>query len=322
MDTRIRLALDWTPNTNHTGFYVALAKGAYQKAGLDVEIILPDEDNYQVTPAKRVAQGTADLAITPSESIISYQTNGVPLVAIAAVLARDASAIVTLKQSGITRPQQLDGKVYASYSARYEDEIVRHMIQNDGGQGQFVAHKPARLDMWQTLLTNEADATWIFLPWEGVEADIRGIELHQFLLDDYEIPYGYSPVLAAHSDWANENAEALRQFLEITAAGFKFAVKDPDEAARLLAETAKHPTLSNRNFLEQSQQMVSGYYLDGEGNWGFMHRTVWASFSSWLIRNELLKNTEGELIPQIDPETLFTNEYLEGVPALAVEKSA
>ncbi|HLL94923.1 MAG TPA: ABC transporter substrate-binding protein, partial [Spirosoma sp.] len=123
MLTPIRLALDWTPNTNHTGFYVALAKGTYKKAGLDVQIISPDIDNYQLTPAKRVALGQADLAITPSESVISFQTKGVPLVAIAAVLARDASAIITLKQSGITRPQQLDGKVYASYGARYEDEI-------------------------------------------------------------------------------------------------------------------------------------------------------------------------------------------------------
>ena len=97
MSTPIRLALDWTPNTNHTGFYVALARGLYMKAVLAVEIIIPEEDNYQLTPAKRVATGQAELAITPSESIISFQTNGVPLVAVAAVLARDASAIVTLK---------------------------------------------------------------------------------------------------------------------------------------------------------------------------------------------------------------------------------
>ena len=316
MSTPIRLALDWTPNTNHTGFYVALAKGTYKKAGLDVQIITPDADNYQLTPAKRVATGQADLAITPSESVISFQTNGVPLIAIAAVLARDASAIVTLKQSGIDRPQQLDGKVYASYGARYEDDIIRQMIQNDGGRGQFIAHQSARLNIWHALQTNEADATWIFLPWEGVEADIKGIELNQFLLDDYEIPYGYSPVLTAHRDWTDQNADALHRFMEATSAGFRFAVEDPDEAARLLIETAKHPTLTNRNFVEQSQQMISGYYLDGEGQWGFMHRNVWASFANWLIRNHLLTDTDGELIQRVDAGTLFTNEFLSEVLVL------
>ncbi|GAB3542090.1 ABC transporter substrate-binding protein [Spirosoma fluminis] len=317
MEIPIRLALDWTPNTIHTGFYVALAKKAYKKAGLDVQIITPDQDSYKTTPAKRVAQGQADLAITPSESVISYQMNGVPLVAVAAVLARDASAVVTLAQSGINRPQQLDGKVYASYGARYEDAIIRQMIQNDGGQGQFVSYKPERLGIWHSLLKNEADATWIFLPWEGIKADMHGVELNQFLLDDYDIPYGYSPVLTAHRDWASQNADALRRFMEATAAGFRFAVEDPDEAARLLAETAKHPTLSNRNFLEQSQEMASGYYLDGEGNWGFMHRAVWASFTNWLIRNQLITDAAGNVVGQIDPETLFTNEYLEEVPAVA-----
>ena len=317
MNTLLRLALDWTPNTNHTGFYVALAKGLYKKAGLDVQIILPDADKYELTPAKRVATGQADLAIAPSESVISFQMNGVPLVAIAAVLARDASAIVTLKQGGIDRPRQLDGKVYASYGARYEDDIIRQMIQNDGGRGQFISHQPARLDIWHALLTNEADATWIFLPWEGVEADIKGIDLNQFLLDDYEIPYSYSPVLTAHRDRTNQNDETLRRFMDATSAGFRFAVEDPDEAARLLMETAKHPTLTDRNFVEQSQQMASGYYLDSEGQWGFMHRNVWASFADWLIRNHLLIDNNGKLIQRIDAGTLFTNEFLTKVPVLS-----
>ncbi len=313
----IRLALDWTPNTNHTGFYIALAKGYYQRAGLDVQISLPDADDYQTTPAKQVAQGEADLAIAPSESIISYQLNKTPLVAVAAVLARDASAIVTLKQSGIDRPQKLDGKVYASYSARYEDDIVRQMIQNDGGRGQFVSHKPARLGIWNALLTNEADATWVFLPWEGVEADMRGVELNQFLLDEYEIPYGYSPVLAANRDWADAHADDLRRFLDATAAGFRFAVDDPDEAARLLQKTAKHPTLTDLSFVEQSQQMVSGYYLNGDGEWGRMHRNVWLQFVNWLIRNHLLTDADGDPVQQVDVDSLFTNQFLEEVPTPA-----
>lgn len=316
MNTQIRLALDRTPNTNHTGFYVALAKGAYKQAGLDVQIISPDQDNYQTAPSKRVAQGEADLAITPSESVISYQTNGVPLVAVATLLARDISAIVTLKESGIDRPQQLDGKVYASYGARYEEDLIRQLIQNDDGRGQFIPHKSAWSGIWRALATREVDAAWFWLTWEGVKADIEGVELNQFLFDEYEIPYGYNPVLTAHRDWIDQNKDALRRFLEETASGFRFAVKNPDEAARILIKTANHPTLTDRNFVEQSQQMVSGYYLDGEGHWGFMHRTIWASFVNWMIRNHTLTDQNGELIQRMDVDTLFTNEFLEGIPAM------
>lgn len=316
MNTTIRLALDRTPNTNHTGFYVALAKGEYEKAGLTVEFISPDEENYQTMPARRVAQNDAHLAITPSESVISYQTNGVPLVAVATLLARDISAIVTLKESGIDRPQQLDGKVYASYGARYEEDLIRQMIQNDGGRGQFVAHKSPWAGIWKALVTREVDAAWCWLTWEGVKADIDGVYLNQFLFDEYEIPYGYNPVLTAHREWIDTNKEVLHRFLEATAGGFRFAVKNPDEAARILMKTANHPTLTNRNFVEQSQQMVSGYYLDAEGHWGFMHRTIWASFINWMVRNRMLTDHDGEHIQKLDPDTLFTNEFLAGIPVM------
>lgn len=315
MKTIIRLALDRTPNTNHTGFYVALAKGAYEQAGLDVQFISPDEEDYQKMPARRVSQSDAHLAITPSESVISYQTNGVPLVAVATVLARDISAIVTLKESGIERPQQLDGKVYASYGARYEEDIIRQLIQNDDGRGTFVPHKLAWSGIWKSLITREVDAAWVWLTWEGVKAYIDGVDLNQFLFDEYEIPYSYNPVLTAHRDWVNENGDALRRFLEATAAGFQFAARNPDDAARILIKTANHPTLNNRNFVEQSQQMVSGYYLNPEGQWGRMHRNIWVSFVNWMIRNRMLTDSTGELIQKMDADTLFTNEYLENVPA-------
>jgi len=74
MAKSIRLALDWTPNTIHTGFYVAAYKGWYENAGLEIVFLSPDEDGYTTSPAKKVEEGLADLAFAPSESVISFQT--------------------------------------------------------------------------------------------------------------------------------------------------------------------------------------------------------------------------------------------------------
>ena len=305
----IRLALDWTPNTNHTGFYVALAQGLYQKAQVSVVITTPDQDDYQTTPAKQLSLGQVDLAVAPSESVISYQTNGVPLVAIAALLARDASAIVTLDQSGIERPQQLDNRVYGSYSARYEDEIVRQLIRNDGGQGDFKTDKPDRLNLWQALLDRQVDATWIFLPWEGVEATVKNVELNVFKLEDYGIPYGYSPVLMANRDWATLHADDLRKFMQATSAGFRWAAEHPDEAAQLLMDTANHPTLNDSHFLQQSQRTIANYYLDEEGHWGLMEPAVWEQFIQWLTERQLL-TVDAESNTPLNVKQLYTNEFL------------
>lgn len=72
--TPFTLALDWTPNVNHAGFFVAHSRGLYAARGLDVQFVSPAEDNYTVTPAEKVSDGSAQLAICPSESIISYAT--------------------------------------------------------------------------------------------------------------------------------------------------------------------------------------------------------------------------------------------------------
>jgi ABC-type nitrate/sulfonate/bicarbonate transport system substrate-binding protein len=119
---QVAVALDWTPNTNHAGFYVAKAKGWYADAGIDVHFLSPHEDGYKETPASKLATGKATFALTPSETIVSCHTQAKPkIVAIAATLQTSASAVVALKASGIERPSQLDGKRYASYAARWAD---------------------------------------------------------------------------------------------------------------------------------------------------------------------------------------------------------
>ena len=60
---KLRIALDWTANNNHTGFYVAQRQGFYKQVGIDLEIVTPDQDNSAVTPAKKVELGTADFRI-------------------------------------------------------------------------------------------------------------------------------------------------------------------------------------------------------------------------------------------------------------------
>jgi NitT/TauT family transport system substrate-binding protein len=90
---QVAVALDWTPNTNHSGFYVAKARGWYADAGLDVQLLSPHVDGYKETPAAKLTSGKATFALTPSETVISFHTNAPKpkLVAIAAALQTSAS---------------------------------------------------------------------------------------------------------------------------------------------------------------------------------------------------------------------------------------
>ena len=311
----IDLALDWTPNTNHTGFYVAQAEGYYADREVDVAIHSPAETDYETTPAKRVATGESTLAIAPSESAISYHTHPDydSLTAIAAVCQEDKSAIVTLEDSGLDRPAKLDGQRYASYDARFEDHIVRQLVKNDGGDGDIEITTPPKLGIWNTLLDGDADATWVFMPWEGVMARRDGIGLNAFYLDDSDVPYGYTPLLLARPETIEHDADLLADFLAATAAGYQFAVDNPDEAAAILRAEATAIDTDDPEFLQERWRERGAAYLYKDSECGAMAHDRWDAFVGWLADTEILTTVDGEPILASDLETaaLYTNDLLD-----------
>jgi len=283
------VALDWTANTNHSGFFVAKHRGFYEEAGFDVSLMTPDNDNYAVTPAKKVELGLADVALCPFESIISYNTKSTPFdaVAIAAIFREDISAITVLESSDIKSPKDLDGKGYASYKARYEDHIVTEMVKNDGGKGTLQLAYPEKLGIWETLLSGRYDATWIFTNWEGVHAEAKAIELRSFKMADYGIPYSYSPVIMADKSKVQNNKAQYRAFLEATKKGFLYAQEHPKVAVSCI----KPFVAANDHDIDllKSQRFTNPFYGDAL-NWGLLERSNVDRFLNWL-RRQGLENT-------------------------------
>ena len=301
--TPLRIALDWTPNTNHTGFFVAQELGFYAALGIELNILSPANDDYATTPAKKLALGEVDFAVAPLESVISLNTKParVPVVAIAALLQHDISSIATLASSNITRPRDLDGRSYASYRARYEDAIVRQLVINDGGTGDFPVTYPDKLGIWNTLLSGTADATWIFDHWEGIEAETQGVALRTFALADYGIPYGYSPVVMATAAGIAAHRAEYGAFVQATKQGFQFAINNPQQATAIL-----HQHVPERDArlidLEQSQAAAAAAY-GAAATWGSMTAGRVEAFLDWLIAHGL----ETEAVRSVP---LFTNSLL------------
>lgn len=300
-NTSIRVALDWTPNTIHTGLYIAIAKGIYSGAGLSVEL-LPVDPSYSKTPAKRLETGEVDLAICPSESCIAYnETKRMKLQAIYAILQKDASAIVTVKPE-FAKIDTLDNGLYGSYNAKYEDHIVRVMVRAGGGkakgQGMKIKTEVGKLSVFDEVKKGTVDGTWIFLPWEGVEAELDNVNLNVFKTEDYGVPYGYSPVIARNADGALSD-EVLTKFVRATRDGYEYAIKNPSEAAEIIGEHCQ-PQRSPE-FLERSQRVINNYYTDGAAA-GSMSEQKWTTWVDWLKNQELLK-------AEIKLDDIFTTAF-------------
>lgn len=278
---KIKIALDWTANTNHTGFFTAQALGFYEENGLEVSIITPEMDDYATTPAKKVELGAVDFALCPFESVISYRTKTKPFngVAIAALLREDLSAIACLKDSGITSPKDLDGKIYASYQARYEDEIVREMVKNDGGKGKLEIKYPKKLGIWNTIKDGTSDATWIFMNWEGIQAKNQNIALNTFQMKDFGIPYGYSPIIFADVEKVKKRKEAFRNFLMATKKGYLYAKKNPENA---IAHVSPHIAAGDKNIDLLESQKYTGQFYGDENTWGVIELSKVSEYLAWL----------------------------------------
>ena len=297
--TTVKVALDWTPNTIHTGLFVALENGLYAKHGLDVQLLSPDP-SYSTTPAKQVEKGEVDLAICPSESCIAYAESGkMHLQAIYAILQKDASAIVAV-DSAYSKIQGLETGVYGSYNARYEDHIVRAMVTKDSGNGQTlnITSSVGKLSLFEALKHRKIDATWVFLPWEGVEAEMEGIQLYTHQPEEYGVPYGYSPVIARNASAKGPSPEALKAFVQATKEGYASAISNPSGAIKVLGRHCQ-PARSEE-FLEKSQKMINTYH--GQET-GIMSEEKWARFLDWLKQQGLLK------APDVAADKLYTNEF-------------
>jgi ABC-type nitrate/sulfonate/bicarbonate transport system substrate-binding protein len=301
--TPLKVALDWTPNTNHIGIFVSKQLGFYKEQGIEVEILNPISDNYQVTPGKKLALGIADFAIAPFETVISLNNkeNAIDAIAVFAILQEDLSSIASLKSSKINTPKLLDGKIYASYKARYEDAIVKEMVKNDGGTGALQITYPAKLGIWNTLLEGTADATWIFDNWEGLETSTKQIALNKFSMGQYGIPYCYSPVIIARNSNLIANKEAYTLFIKGTKKGYLYAANNSEFAAKILKEQLTEYDIKNID-IEASIAMTAPHF-GTDSSCGFMRSERITTFLNWLVAH----NLENE---KIIGQNLFTNELL------------
>ena len=300
---KLSIALDWTPNVNHIGIFVARELGFYTESGIDINILSPLDDDYATTPGKKLELGITDFAIGPFETVISLNNkeNIVDAIALFAILQEDISSIASLQSSGISRPKLLDGKIYASYKARYEDHIVKQMIKNDGGLGNMNIVYPEKLGIWNTLLENKADATWIFDNREGIEAATKNIKLNTFSLRDFGIPYCYSPVIIARQRNIAANKNEYAAFIKATQKGYLYVAENITGAATILQQYLTAEDKANID-IEKAITTTLPYFGSGS-HCGFMQPERIHSFLQWLVENQL----ENERITE---QVLFTNELL------------
>ena len=304
--TTMTLALDWTPNTNHTGIYVALAKGWYRAEGIDLKL-LPYSSN--VSPDVLVSSGKADVGISATEGVVADAAVGQPVVSIAAIIQHNTSALVTLASSGLTRPSMLDGKIYGAFGAPYENAVVGEIIKRDGGKGVFKS-VTLTVDAMQALESHRIDFVWVFEGWEVIQAQRMGVKLNVFPITDYGVDDYYTPTIITSPAEMKQKPDLLRRFMAATERGYEYARTHAQESAQILLQEAPKGTFPDPGLVMESQQFLSPRYADPGRKWGWQDAAAWHGYPQFILNSGGIDDASGKPIHSLNFDTLYTNEFL------------
>lgn len=305
---KVSLALDWTPNTNHTGIYVAMQKGYYTQNGIDLTLTPYSSSVY---PEQLVSTGKAEFGISFPESVTTFRAQGVPIVSIAAVIEHNTSALVTLKSSGLDSVAKLAGKRYAGFGAPYEQPVISQMLSCAGATSTSFQNVTTQLDPIAALKSGQFDFAWVYLGWEGIEAQQQGVELNTFPLTDYCIPDYSSPVIITNQQFIQQHPDIIKRFLKATAEGYEYAIQHPQDAANLLIQGAPKGSFDDQQLVYKSQDYLSPLYAPGEKCWGAQSLASWTNYPRFMFNHQAIQDANGNPITkEPDYSAAFTNQFL------------
>ncbi|WP_368292634.1 ABC transporter substrate-binding protein [Dehalobacter sp. TBBPA1] len=295
---KLTLMLDWTPNTNHTGLFVAQDKGYFKDQGLEVNIVNPSS---QGTLEQLVATGKVDFGISAQEQVTSARLSDLPLVSLATIIQHNTSGFVSLRSKNILTAKDFEGKTYGGWGLPSETAILTALMQKENADfSKINMVNIGETDQLASLNSN-IDLTWIFYGWTGIQAEIRGQELNMIWLKDIDpaLDY-YTPVIVSNEEMIQSNPDTVRKMMQAISAGYEYAIGNPEESAEILIKYAPE---SDPEMIKRSQAWLSPQYKADAKQWGVQKATVWENYSKWLYDNKLVTK-------MMDSSKAFTNDFL------------
>jgi ABC-type nitrate/sulfonate/bicarbonate transport system substrate-binding protein len=301
--TDVVLMLDWTPNTNHTGFYVAQALGYYDAANLTVSIQEPTD----LLVESVVVSGAAQFGVSYQEFLTYARADGTPVVSLAAIIQHNTSGFVTLhEQDPVSRPTDLMGLKYGGFGQPdLENAIIDTLIECDGGEPSTVEYiDVGYVDPFPLMERDRIDFGWMYYGWTGIEGELRGLDLDTVMLMDWFecIPDYYTPILITSEDMIADQPDVVAAFVQASARGFAYAIQNPADAAEMLIAAAPE---ADADLIRASADWLAPQYQADAPRWGEQSVEVWQGFSDFLVENGILGSG-------IEAEAAFTNAFLPG----------
>jgi putative hydroxymethylpyrimidine transport system substrate-binding protein len=294
------LTLDFYPNPDHAGIYMAQKLGYFEEAGLDLSIETPSDP---AAPMKQVAAGRSDLAISYEPEVALAREQGLDVIAVAALVNQPLTSMIWLQKSGIKGVGGLKGKTIATAGIPYQDKFLETILARVDLTPGDVKSVNVGFGLLPAVVGGSAQAMLGgFRNVEGVDLRERGLAPVVTPVDQLGVPTYDELVLVARRQTLEEDPEKFRLFLAALERGTEAAVAQPGAATTAITEA--NPDLEPKLTAAEVKATLPLLGARSEGRlYGFMDPQEWATFAGWMRDNGLI-----ESLPQTSE--LLDNGYL------------
>jgi putative hydroxymethylpyrimidine transport system substrate-binding protein len=283
--TSVSLALDWYPNANHAGLYVADARGYFAAAGVDPKLYTPPDPT---TVLQTVGAGRDTFGISYQTDLLLARAQGVPVVSIAALVQHPLLGVMSLKTKNIARPSDLIGKKVGYPGIPSQEAFLSTMLEHDGATLRQVTLINVGFDLLPAVISGKVDAVMgAYWTHETIVAEEQGYPVDLLRVEQWGVPDYYELILVASESTVSDRAPMVSAFLAALQHGYDDAIADPAAALDILAKA--YPEI-DKTVEQKALQLLIPVWTDGVTAFGQQSADRWNAFAGWMKTQSLIPN--------------------------------
>ncbi|WP_170605520.1 ABC transporter substrate-binding protein [Ruegeria arenilitoris] len=223
---KMTILLDWFVNPDHGPIIVAQELGYFPNAGLDIEIIPPADPS---APAKLVAAGKADLAVSYQPNHHLQVAEGLPLVRVGTLIATPLNCLLVLKDGPVKQVSDLKGGKIGFSVSGFEEALLTTILKRNGVSLDEIELVNVNFSLGSSVMSGQVDAViGAYRNFELNQMKIEGVEGRCFYVEEEGVPTYDELIYVANAD--RMDSDLVRRFLGATQLATQFIVNDPIES--------------------------------------------------------------------------------------------
>ncbi len=295
---KVKIALDWYPNANHIGLYIAEDKGYFSDENLEVEIYTPSDPT---TVLQTVASGSDDFGINYQPEVLKARDKDVDVISVLGMVQHPLNSMMTLESKGYDSPSDLEGKKIGYPGIPFNEYALSTMLQFDGLSGlEDVELVNVGWELGTSIMSERVDAIiGAYFTHESISIENEGYPVTVLRMEDWGVPDYYELVLVTSGDYLSENEDIVRRFTRAVRKGYSDAILNPQAGVDILK---KYVPELDENIDRPGADMLKKLWQDETGKFGSQKESKWIEFSQWMKENDIIKD-------DLDASSAYTNKY-------------